>query len=204
MQNTPTNNSKNDKMPFIFAIVFLMILLIISFVINLLKCDDLRGRITLGELYNDFKGNKDPNARMTAKVDISTAEGACNFDVFYEYDSYRVVDSNYITPPLSAAEESEINERFEEIKRDIGNIDEMGRETYLKALTEEIEGEYDIEANLLKDLEPDEILERIFEKYQNDKDICKRYQYPFDDVGAQSKQFLSRLLDDDYLDRRGK
>ena len=201
-QGTSQSNSKNENMPFILVIGFLLILLIISFIFNMMKCDDIRGRINLDELYKDFKGNDDPNSRMTATVDISTKEGACSFEVFYEYDGYREVTSNYITAPLAREEEEEIAQKISEIidEAEEGDIDEI---------KQNIKDEYDIDKNKLKNLrgESNEIkdiaMEIVIEKVQNDKDICKRYQYP-NDEGELSKAFLNRLLDDDYLERHVK
>ena len=201
-QGTSQSNSKNENMPFILVIGFLLILLIISFIFNMMKCDDLRGRINLDELYKDFKGNDDPTSRMTATVDISTKEGACSFDVFYEYDGYREVTSNYITAPLALEEEEEIAQKISEI------IDEA-EEGDIEEIKQNIKDEYDIDKNKLKNLrgESNEIkdiaMEIVIEKVQNDKDICKRYQYP-NDEGELSKAFLNRLLDDDYLERHVK
>ena len=201
-QGTSQSNSKNENMPFILVIGFLLILLIISFIFNMMKCDDIRGRINLDELYKDFKGHDDPNSRMTATVDISTKEGACSFDVFYEYDGYREVTSNYITAPLAREEEEEIAQKISEIidEAEEGDIDEI---------KQNIKDEYDIDKNKLKNLrgESNEIkdiaMEIVIEKVQNDKDICKRYEYP-NDKGELSKEFLNRLLDDDYLERHVK
>lgn len=201
-QGASQSNSKNENMPFILVIGFLLILLIISFIFNMMKCDDLRGRITLGELYKDFKGNKDPNARMTANVDISTKEAACSFDVFYEYDGYREVTSNYITAPLAREEKDDIEQKIAEIidEAEEGDIDEI---------RQNIKDEYDIEGHLLTNLGDDNnkikeiAFDIVIEKVQNDKDICKRYQYP-NDEGELSKAFLNRLLDDDYLERHVK
>jgi len=192
---------------FIVFIVFLVILLLISFTFNMMKCDDIRGRITLGQLYNDFKGNDDPNSRMTAQVDISTDEGACSFDVFYEYDGYREVVSNYRAAPIS---ESEKNEIISKIREEIPVLTRIGDRALgrsdipIDIVKKHAVDKYDIREDELESLGEEEILERIFEKYQYDKDICKKYQYPFDDVGAQSKEFLNRLLDDDYLERHVK
>ena len=159
----------------------------------MMKCDDLRGRITLGELYNDFKGNDDPNSRMTATVDISTKEGACSFDVFYEYDGYREVTSNYITAPL-------LQEEKDDIEREITEIIEAG-EADNDEIIKKIKEKYDIEEHLLNDLGNDinEIKDIVIEKIQNDKDICKRYKYP-----SGEKKFYNRLLDADYLERHVK
>ena len=130
-----STDKKLTKMWPMIVIGILVILLITSFIFNLIKCDDLRGRITLGQLYNDFKGNDDSTARMTATVYISAEEGACSFDVFYEYDDYREVISNNRSLP-------------------------------------------------------------------GEEDICKKYEYPSDPDGdTESKEFLNRLLDDDYLER---
>ena len=197
MQDTPKDKFKNTNWLFISIISLLMILLIISFIFNMMKCDDLRGRINLDELYKDFKGNDDPNSRMTATVDISTKEGACSFDVFYEYDGYREVTSNYVTAPLAREEEEEIVRKIDGIVKDA--------EDDIHEIRQNIKDEYDIEEHLLNDLGNDinEIKEIVIEKVQNDKDICKRYQYP-NDEGELSKAFLNRLLDDDYLERHVK
>ncbi len=183
-------NSRNKNWVFISIIIGLLILLIISFIFNMMKCDDLRGRITLGELYNDFKGNDDPNSRMTAAVDISTKEGACSFDVFYEYDDYREVNSNYITPPLSQSEEKNIETEIADIIREARDNDDE----FVKRIREK----YDIEEHLLNELGRDinKIKEIVINKIQNDKDICKRYQYP-----SGEKKFYNRLLDEEYISR---
>ena len=123
-------------------------------------------------------------------------------DVFYEYDGYREVTSNYITAPLSQAEEDDIERKIDEIidKAEEGNIDEI---------KQRINDEYGIDENKLKNLRgefneiKDIAMEIAIEKIQNDKDICKRYQYP-NDEGELSKAFLNRLLDDDYLERHVK
>ena len=191
MQDTPKDKFKNTNWLFISIISLLMILLIISFIFNMMKCDDLRGRINLDELYKDFKGNDDPNSRMTATVDISTKEGACSFDVFYEYDGYREVTSNYITAPLAREEEEEIVRKIDELMNEAGDNDDEIRK--------KIKDEYDIEEHLLTDLDKNVLKEIVIEKIQNDKDICKRYQYP-----SGEKKFYNRLLDDDYLERHVK
>ena len=209
-------NVRNKNWVFISVIVGLLILLIVSFIFNMMKCDDLRGRITLGELYDDFKGNDDPNSRMTAAVDISTKEGACSFDVFYEYDGYREVNSNYITPPLS-------DEHKLEIQGDIGDLSDKYLSSSLKddkldKFIMEVEAKYNVEekalASLINEIQinkiegqikyttenKDKILnetkEFIIDKIQNDKDICKRYQYP-----SGEKKFYNRLLDEEYIAR---
>ena len=191
MQDTPKDKFKNTNWLFISIISLLMILLIISFIFNMMKCDDLRGRINLDELYKDFKGNDDPTSRMTATVDISTKEGACSFDVFYEYDGYREVTSNYITAPLAREEEEEIVRKIDELMNEAGDNDDEIRK--------KIKDEYDIEEHLLTDLDKNVLKEIVIEKIQNDKDICKRYQYP-----SGEKKFYNRLLDDDYLERHVK
>ena len=75
------------------ACVVLLTALMISLIINFSTYDTMSSRLGLDDLYKDFEGNKDADARMTATIDISTDKGACNIDVVYEGDKFRQVDS---------------------------------------------------------------------------------------------------------------
>lgn len=71
----------------------LTILFLVSLGFNILNYNSMENRLGLDDLYDDFEGNKDPDARMTATIDISTDKGDCSFDVLYEYDDYREIYS---------------------------------------------------------------------------------------------------------------
>lgn len=75
----------------LIALCTMGFILIISLVLNVSSYWTMSNHLGLDELYNDFKGNEDPDSRMIATIDISTAEGDCKFDLLYEYDDYREV-----------------------------------------------------------------------------------------------------------------
>tara|TARA_B100000900_G_scaffold414573_1_gene441602 strand:- start:155 stop:538 length:384 start_codon:yes stop_codon:yes gene_type:complete len=91
MEDTSPSLTKVDWLT--IACVALLTALMISMIINFSTYDTMSSRLGLDDLYKDFEGNKDPDARMTATIDISTDKGACNIDVVYEGDKFRRVDS---------------------------------------------------------------------------------------------------------------
>tara|TARA_B100000949_G_C14001036_1_gene333182 strand:+ start:108 stop:491 length:384 start_codon:yes stop_codon:yes gene_type:complete len=91
MEATSSSLTKEDWLT--IACVSLLTALIVSMIINFSTYDTISSRLGLDDLYRDFDGNKDADARMTARIDISTDKGACNIDVIYEGDKYRNVDA---------------------------------------------------------------------------------------------------------------
>ena len=113
----------------LIALSVIGFILIISLIVNISSYWTMSNNLGLDELYDDFKGNEDPDSRMIATIDISTDEGDCKFDLLYEYDDVRAVTT--------------------------------------------ISGE---------------------------SDICDKYNYS-KSTGEVNKEFLNRMLDEEYLDR---
>ena len=75
----------------LIALSVIGFILIISLIVNISSYYTMSNHLGLDGLYDDFKGNEDPDSRMIATIDISTDEGDCKFDLLYEYDDYREV-----------------------------------------------------------------------------------------------------------------